>query len=280
MLRQHHVVMDKTDRRHTNVTLRMATIAAGAIVGIVLVATSIFTTSDSSGALSTSSSGVFNSIVFIGAMVWFVTNAIRWLQERLPSPGNHIVFAIIAAFAFGIGARALIDVAVDTPNLTADAVYQAMLAASLIVAGLIALASAIQRPVTTEPFTLRRFLLGSDGESEQTPTTLMQSARWLAILGGIVFAVAIFVSPTVIPVAVAITCAVRLACTLSASKQTQIAALVAAALAVATVCIGLVVQSDDDQSWFLITLLPSAVLYACALALGAVAQLRISPARQ
>ena len=275
-MQQHHVVMVNIDRHHTNATLRIATIAAGVIVGIVLVATSIFTSNES----GPTGSSVFNSIVFLGAMIWFVSNAFRWLQERLPRPGNHIVFAIIAAFAFGIGARALIDVAVDTPNRTADAVYQAMLAASSMAAGLIALASAIQRPVTTEPFTLRRFLIGSDGESEQTPTTLMQSARWLAILGGIVFAVAIFVSPTVIPVAVALTCAVLYSCTLSASKQTQIAALVIAALAVATVCIGLVVQSDDDQSWFLITLLPSAVLYACALALGGVAKLRISPARQ
>lgn len=276
MLRQHHVVMDNTDRHHTNASLRMATIAAGAIVGIVLVATSIFT-SNESGATGSS---VFNSIVFLGAMVWFVTNAFRWLQERLPRPGNHIVFAIIAAFAFGIGARALIDVAVDPPNRTADAVYQAMLAASLIVAGLIALASAVQRLETTEPYNLRHLLIGSDGESEQTPTTLMQSARWLAILGGIVFAVAIFVSPTVIPVAVALTCTVRYACTLSASKQAQTAALVMAAIVVATMCIGLVVLSEDDQSWFLFTLLPSAVLYACALALGGVAQLRISPARQ
>lgn len=264
--------MDRADSHHTNATLRIATMAAGVIVGIVLVATSMFATSDSSGAFSPSSSAIFNSIVFLGAMVWFVANAFRWFQERLPRPGNHIVFAIIAAFAIGIAVRALIDVAVDAPNQTADAVYQAMLAASLMAAGLIALVSAIQRPVTTEPFTLRRFLLGFDTDSDPAPTSLKHISRWLAILGGIVFAVANFVSPTVIPVAVAMTCAVRYACTLSATKQTQIAALVAAALAVAVVVTGLVALAGDDQSWFLITLLPSAILFAGALVTGGLTQ--------
>ena len=261
--------MDRADSHHTNATLRIATMAAGVIVGIVLIPTSIFAVPEAS---NSSSSAIFNSIVFIGAMVWFAANAFRWFQERLPRPANHIVFAIIAAFTIGIAVRALIDVAVDAPNQTADALYQAMLAASLMAAGLIALASAIQRPVTTEPFTLRRFLSSFDSDSDPAPTSLKHISRWLAILGGIVFAVAIFVSPTVIPVAVAITCAVRYACNLSASKQTQIAALVAAALAVAIVSTGLVALSGDDQSWFLVTLLPSAILFAGALVAGGITQ--------
>ena len=263
-----------TDRHfHTNATLRTTTIAAGVIVGIALVATNIFTTST---ATNQTAQSIFNAVVFVGPFVWFATNAFRWLQERLPRPANHIVFAIIAAFAFGIGARSIYDIAVDPPGQTADAVYQAVLAASLMATGLVALASAVQRPGTTEPISLQQILLGTESETEPTPTALTHAARWLAILGGIAFAASVFVSPTVIPAAIVLTCAVRYACTLNTSGLTQVVALVAAAAAIAVVLTGLLVLWTEDRSWYLYTLLPSAISFGTALVIGFIA-LRRAP---
>ena len=259
-----------TDRHfHTNATLRTTTIAAGAILGVALVLTNFYTAT--SGASSSTAQDIFNAVVFGGPIVWFATNAIRWLQERLPRPANHIVFAIIAAFAFGISARAIYDITVDPPNQTADAVYQAVLAAALMATGLVALASAVQRPGTTEPISLKQTLLGTESETEPTPTALTHAARWLAILGGIAFAASVFVSPTVIPVAIVLTCAVRYACTLNTSRTIQTVALVAAAAAVAVIHIGLAVLFPEEQQWFAYTLLPSAISFGSALLIGFVA---------
>ena len=264
-----------TDRRfHTNATLRTTTIAAGVILGVALVLSNVYTAM--SGASSSTAQDIFNAVVFGGPIVWFATNAIRWLQERLPRPANHIIFAIIAAFAFGIGARSIYDIAVDPPNQTADAVYQAVLAASLIATSLVATVSAAQRPGTTKPISLKQILLGPESETEPTPTALTHTARWLAILGGIAFAAAIFVSPTVIPAAIVLTCAVRYACTLNTSRLTQVVALVAAAAAIAVVLTGLLVLWTEDRSWYLYTLLPSAVSFGVALLIGFVA-LRRAP---
>ena len=262
-----------TDRHfHTNETLRTATIVAGVIAGIALVSANVYIATDAS---STTAQDIFNAVVFGGPIVWFATNAFRWLQERLPRPANHIVFAIIAAFAFGISARAIYDIVADPPIQTADTVYQAVLAASLIATGLVALASAAQRPETTAPVSVNQFISGTEGESAPIPTALMHTARWLAILGGIAFAASVFVSPTVIPVAIALTCAVRYACTLNTSGNTsgmtQVVALVAAAAAVAVVLTGLLVLSTEDLSWYLYTLLPSAISFGAALAIRTVA---------
>lgn len=262
---------------HTNATLRTATIAAGVIVGIALVATNIFTTST---ATNQTAQSIFNAVVLGGPIVWFATNAFRWLQERLPRPANHIVFGIIAAFAFGIGARAVYDIVADPPIQTVDTVYQAMLAASLIATGLVALASAAQRPETTEPVSVNQLISGTEGESAPTPTALMHTARWLAILGGIAFAASVFVSPTVIPAAIALTCAVRYACTLNAARPIQIAALVAAGAAVAVIQAGLAVLFPEEQQWFAYTLLPSAVSFGVALLIGFVSLQRAHLASQ
>ena len=258
-----------TDRHfHTNATLRTATIVAGVIAGIALVSANVYIATDAS---STTAQDIFNAVVFGGPIVWFATNAFRWLQERLPRPANHIVFAIIAAFAFGISARVIYDIVADPPIQTADTVYQAVLAASLIATGLVALASAAQRPETNEPVSVNQLISGTEGESAPTPTALMHTARWLAILGGIAFAASVFVSPTVIPAAIALTCAVRYACTLNASGLTQVMALVAAAAAIAVVLTGLLVLWTEDRSWRLYTLLPSAISFGAALAIGTVA---------
>ena len=256
---------------HTDATLRTATIVAGVIAGIVLVSANIYANTNASSPSNSTAQSIFNAVVFGGPIIWFATNAFRWLQERLPRPANHIVFAIIAAFAFGISVRAIYDVVADPPIQTVDTVYQAVLAASLIATGLVALASAVQRPPTTEPVSVNQFVSGTVGESAPIPTALMHAARWLAILGGIAFAASVFVSPTVIPVAIALTCAVRYACTLNASGLTQVVALVAAAAAIAVVLTGLLVLWTEDRSWYLYTLLPSAISFGAALAIGTVA---------
>ena len=250
---------------------------AGVIAGIALVSANVYIATDAS---STTAQDIFNAVVFGGPIVWFATNAFRWLQERLPRPANHIVFAIIAAFAFGISARAIYDIVADPPIQTADTVYQAVLAASLIATGLVALASAVQRPPTTAPVSVNQFISGTEGESAPTPTALMHTARWLAILGGIVFAASVFVSPTVIPVAIALTCAVRYACTLNAGRPIQIAALVAAVAAVAVVQAGLAVLFPEEQQWFAYTLLPSAVSFGVALLIGFISLQRAHLASQ
>ena len=262
---------------HTNATLRTATIVAGVIAGTVLVSSNILTTTDASNATAQS---IFNAVFFVGPFVWFATNAFRWLQERLPRPANHIVFAIIAAFAFGIGARAIYDIVADPPNQTVDTAYQAVLAASLCATGLVALASAAQRPETTEPVSVNQFVSGPQGESAPTPTALMHAARWLAILGGIAFAASVFVSPTVIPVAIALTCAVRYACMLNAARPIQIAALVAAGAAVAVIQAGLAVLFPEEQQWFAYALLPSAVSFGVALLIGFISLQRAPLASQ
>ena len=255
-----------TDQRfHTDATLRIATISAGVIVGIVFVSSGIFTLSSTSNPTAQS---MFNAVVFGGPTVWFATNAIRWLQERLPRPANHIVFALVAAFAFGIGARAIYDVAVDPPTQTVDTVYQAVLAISLFALGFVALASAAQRPEGTGPVSVKQILLG---ESDPAPTALMQAARASAMLGGVAFAAAIFVSPTVIPAAIALTCAVRYACTLNASRTRQTTALAAAAGAVVVVQAGLFVLFPEERQWFAYTLIPSALCFFVALTIGTVA---------
>ncbi len=63
--------------------------------------------------------------------------------------------------------------------------------------------------------------------------------RWLAIAGGTVLAVGIFISPTFIPTAIAATCAVRYADTMKRSKLVRFIALaiVAVVLIVALVAV-------------------------------------------
>ena len=131
---------------HTGRTLRTATITVGAVAGVALVASYLYSASYGEGSFQPTAQFLYNGILFGGAFAWFITNALRWLQERLFRTWNHIIFGAAAIAAIVVGGRIALDIAIDAPNDSHETIYQAVLASSLLAAGAIAAISALQRP--------------------------------------------------------------------------------------------------------------------------------------
>ena len=257
---------------HTDRALRTATITVGAFAGITLVAGYLYSASNAGGSFQLTGQILYNGIVFGGAIAWFVTNALRWLQERLLRPWNHIIFGTAALASLVVGARIALDIATDPPNDTPDTVYQAILASSLLAAGAIAAISALHRPSSPDEPAFTRFSGAIRKLAEEpTPgsTALSQVSRASAIGGGIVFAVAHFATPTVIPAAVAITCMTRYASTWNGTKTSRVALLIAVAIAVIAIHLVAIILFPEEPLYSA-ALVASAFLMLVALATSAV----------
>ena len=258
--------------RHTVPALRYATIAAGVVGGAALVIAYVINTAS---APSITAQDVYNAVIFVGATAWFVTNAFRWLQERLLQPWNHIVFGTVALAALGVSIRTLFDRAVDPPNDFAAAMYQAVLAFSLIVVGSIAIFSAWQRPVSPDNAASTRFnRMMRIVVARPIPgrAKLHLVSRWVAIAGGIIFTAALFASPAVIPAAVALTCAVRYASTQRGTKMRRTATQLVTASAVLAIHIAAIALFPDGLP-FTIAIASSASLMLVALVASAVSDI-------
>ena len=266
---------------YTNSALRTATIAVGAVAGVALVASYLYSASYGEGSFQPTAQFLYNGILFGGAFAWFITNALRWLQERLLRPWNHIIFGAAAIAAIVVGGRTALDIAIDAPNDSHETIYQAVLASSLLAAGAIAAISALQRPDTpddsadqslngvmrhiTEGPTPRRSVL----HYVSRWTAILDVSRWTAILGGVIFAVARFASPTVIPAAVDITWITRYASTWRRSKSSSTALLSAAAIAVIAIHLAAIILFTEEPL-YTTALVASALLMLVALATSAV----------
>ena len=264
---------------HTVPALRHATIAAGVACGIVLGIAYVYNAPLAAGSSGPTAQDVFNPIVYVGAAAWFVSNAFRWLQERLLQPWNRITFGAIALAAIGMGVRTAFDLALDPPNDTSAAIYQSVLAGSLFAVGSIAAFSALQRPLVPDGHADTRFsgtIRKIATEPAHRHVVLHQVSRWTAIAGGIAFAVAQFASPTVIPAAAALTCAVRFASTTRANGAKRIATLAVTAIAVAVVHVA-AVTLFPDEAFTTIALAVSATILLIALVFGALASMAKSP---
>ena len=260
--------------RHTVPALRYATIGAGVVSGTALVIAYVINVPIAAGAPGPTAQDFYNAVIFLGAMAWFVTNAFRWLQERLLQPWHHVVFATVALAALGVSFRTAFDSAFDPPNDFAAAMYQLVLTCSLIVVGSIAIFSAWQRPIAPDPdrATSTRFngmiRIVDSGPLPGLPI-LHSISRWVAIAGGIAFAAAQFVSPAVIPAAVALTCVVRYASTQRGTKARRIALLLVAASAIVVIHAAAIALFPDELP-FAIALATSATLMLAALVASAV----------
>ena len=268
-----------TTIRHTASALRHATIAAGVACGIVLGIAYVYNAPLAAGSSGPTAQDVFNAIVYVGAAAWFVSNAFRWVQERLLQPWNHITFGALSLAAIGIGVRVAFDLALDPPSDSASAIYQSVLAGSLFAIGAIAAFSAFQRPELPDGHAGTRFsgmVRKIATEPAHRHVALHHFSRWTAIGGGVVFAFAQFASPTVIPAAVALTCAVRFANTTRASGATRIATLAAATIAVVVVHLA-AIALFPDETFTTIALAVSATILLIALVFGALASMAKSP---
>ena len=252
--------------------LRLATIAAGIACGIGLAVSYLFEAGVSAGSFDPTTQDIFNAVVFLVPAAWFATNALRWLQERLLRPISIYVFGAIALGAIALGAASSFDLWTDPPFALESSLYQSALAGSAIVAGIIAAASAIMRPTPPEDATTTRFggtMRAINAGAPLTHLKLALATRWLAILGGVAFAAANFVSPTVIPAAVALTCLVRFADTLpSPNAMLRRGAIVAAGAIVALIIVleGLLFWDGDDGLAYM--LIPGFVLLVGAAVLA------------
>lgn len=252
----------------THVALRATTIAAGVICGAALVVAYMFNAPVAAGSSNLAAQDVFNAVIYIGAAAWFAANSLRWLQERLLQPWNHIAFGAIALAALGIGARTTFDIVVDPPNGTTAATYQAILTCSLFAIGAVATFSALQRPETPDDpkgvrfnGLIRRHIV----EIAPGHATLHLVSRWVAFAGGVVFATAQLASPAVIPATVAITCTVRFASTHRGGPSRRAFFYAVAAIAVVAVHVT-AITLFPDEAFFTIGLVVSAFLMLIALA--------------
>ena len=257
--------------RHTVPVLRYATIRAGVVGGTALVIAYVINAPIAADAPGLTAQDVYNAVIFVGAMAWFVTNAFRWLQERLLQPWNHIVFATVALAALGVSIRTAFDSAFDPPNDIAAAIYQAVLTCSLIVVGSIAIFSAWQRPTTPDNASNTKFngmIRLFDAEPLPGRAKLRSISRWVAIAGGIVFAAAQFASPTVIPAAVALTCAVRYVGTARGNRTRHVSLHLVATTAVVLIHVAAIALFLDD-AFLAMSFAISASLMLVALAISA-----------
>ena len=260
--------MGVTDSPATHPALRASTIAAGVICGAALAVAYMFNAPVAAGSSNLTAQDVFNAVIYIGAAAWFAANSLRWLQERLLQPWNHIAFGAIALAALGIGARAVFDLVVAPPNGTSAAVYQAILTCSLFAVGAVAAFSALQRPGVQEDSAgarysglIRRHIV----EPIPGHAGLHLVSRWVAFAGGVVFAAAQFASPAVIPAAVALTCVVRFASTHRGGPSRRTSFQAIAAIAVVAVHVT-AITLFPDEAFLTIALVVSASLVLIALA--------------
>lgn len=192
--------------------IRWMTIVAGiASMGFVTVALVVDDVQDRGRALD---GGLVSDLMFGLALVWFIANVIRFLDVK-----SYLWVKLLVLLPFGVGLAGFgIAQGISTvrPTSVEKDLYALALAIVPTVLGMCAILSVLS---AISSATSWKFSLGDVSQfslviSNPIPSMKRDPVRWVAIAGGCLFALMLFVSPTVIPVAIAMTCLVRYADTL------------------------------------------------------------------
>ena len=192
--------------------IRWMTIVAGiASMGFVTVALVVDGVQDREQVLD---GGLVSDLMFGLPLVWFVANVIRFLDVK-----SSALLKLLVLLPFGVGLAGFgIVQGISTVRATSaeSDLYALALAIVPIVLGMCAILSVLS---AISSATSWKFSLGDVSQfslviSNPIPSMKRDPVRWVAIAGGCLFALMLFVSPSVIPVAIAMTCLVRYADTL------------------------------------------------------------------
>lgn len=192
--------------------IRWMTIVAGiASMGFVATALIVDGVQDREEALD---GGLVSDLMFGLALVWFIANVIRFLDVK-----SYLWVKLLVLLPFGVGLAGFgIAQGISTvrPTSVESDLYALTLAIVPTMLGICAILSAL---ASVSSATSWKFSLGDVSRfplviSNPIPSMKRDPVRWVAIAGGCLFALMLFVSPTVIPVAIAMTCLVRYADTL------------------------------------------------------------------
>ena len=192
--------------------VRWVTIVAGiASMGFVTVALVVDGVQDREQVLD---GGLVSDLMFGLPLVWFIANVIRFLDVK-----SSALLKLLVLLPFGVGLAGFgVAQGISTVRATSaeSDLYALALAIVPTVLGMCAILSVLS---AISSATSWKFSLGDVSQfslviSNPIPSMKRDPVRWVAIAGGCLFALMLFVSPTVIPVAIAMTCLVRYADTL------------------------------------------------------------------
>ena len=158
--------------------------------------------------------GLVSDLMFGLALVWFIANVIRFLDVK-----SSALLKLLVLLPFGVGlagfgiAQSITTVRATSAESDLYAFVLAIVPTLLGMCAILSVLSAISS-ATSWKFSFWDVSRFSLVISNPIPSMKRDSVRWVAIAGGCLFALMLFVSPTVIPVAIAMTCLVRYADTL------------------------------------------------------------------